>query len=77
MLVKKPTQAQKILKALKDANGSWINGQYFLRTMFISQYHARIFQLQKEGEKIEASNFKDRFGFKGVFITTLVVDTVN
>lgn len=60
----KLTQEEKILKVLQDANGGWVNGQYFLREMFLSQYHARIWGLQKKGYKIEASEEKDIYGFK-------------
>jgi hypothetical protein len=66
----KITQADKVLEALKLANGNWVSGQYFLREMFLSQYHARIWELQNDRERyqylgdIEASEFKDEFGFK-------------
>jgi hypothetical protein len=63
-LERKPTQCGKVLKALEDAQGQWVNGQYFLRTLLLSQFHARIKELQMEGYKIEASDFKDDFGFK-------------
>ena len=62
-LIKKPTQEQRILKVLEDAEGEWINGQYFIRTMMITQYHARIFSLQKS-LNTEASSFTDEHGFK-------------
>ena len=58
------TQSQKVLKTLEDAKGAWVNGQYFLRTLYLSQYHTRIHELQKKGHKIEASDFTDEFGFK-------------
>ena len=32
--------------------------------MMVSQAHTRIFELQKRGYRIEASDFKDEFGFK-------------
>jgi hypothetical protein len=63
-LLNKPNQAQRILKVLKDANGGWISGSYFLHTMLLSQYHARIWSLQKEGHNIEASDFTDNHNFK-------------
>lgn len=63
-LEKKPTQCEKVLEVLQKANGEWINGQYFLRTLFLSQYHARIKELQDDGHEIEASDFKDGVGFK-------------
>lgn len=59
-----PTQCGKILKALLDAEGEWVSGRYFLRELYLSQYHARIFELQNKGVEIEASDFKDDFGFK-------------
>ena len=63
---KKPTQCDRVLAVLQNANGAggWVNGRYFLQTMLISQYHARIFQLQEDGHDIEASDFTDEFGFK-------------
>lgn len=63
-LEKKPTQKQRILDVLEKNRGEWVSGQYFLHTMYLSQYHARIFDLQSEGHKIEASDFTDEFGFK-------------
>ena len=58
------TQKEKVLKALEDARGSWVNGQYFLRNLYLSQYHARIFELQTQGFNIVASEETDEFGFK-------------
>ena len=58
------TQREKVLDALQAHRGEWISGRFFLRNLFLSQYHARIFELQREGHKIEASEFKDDFGFK-------------
>lgn len=66
----KITQADRILKVLKDANGEWVNGQYFLREMMLSQYHARIWDCQQKGHKIEASDFTDDFGFKSYRLLT-------
>lgn len=58
------TQASRVLQALLAANGDWVNGQYFLRTLYLSQYHARIWDLeQRFGWKIEHSEDKDEFGF--------------
>lgn len=63
------TQNERILKVLEDAKGGWVNGRYFLREMFLSQYHARISELRKHPDaygywgKIETSKFKDEFGF--------------
>lgn len=63
-LIEKPTQCQKVLKVLEDANGEWVSGRYFLHTMYLSQYHARIWELQKKGYRIEASKETDGLGFK-------------
>jgi hypothetical protein len=58
------TQAEKILEKLLASQGEWVNGQVFLHEMYLSQYHARIFDLQKKGHKVEASDFTDQYGFK-------------
>jgi len=59
------TQAQKVLHALLKAGGEWVNGRYFLRELYISQYHARIKELEDDYNwKIEHSDFKDDYGFK-------------
>ena len=58
----KPTQEQRILERLEK--GGWVSGNVFLREMYISQFHARIFSLQAKGYKIEASEDTDKFGFK-------------
>lgn len=58
------TQGERVLETLQKADGNWVSGQYFLRDMFLSQYHARIFELQNKGHTIEASDFTDEFGFK-------------
>lgn len=57
-------QKLKVFNALNKNIGEWVSGQYFLRTLFLSQYHARIFELQELGYDIEASDFKDEHGFK-------------
>ncbi len=63
-LLHKPTQCEKVLAKLEEANGEWVNGRVFLHEMYLSQYHARIWELQKKGYKIEASEESDEFGFK-------------
>lgn len=60
----KPSQEERILDKLIQANGNWVSGRYFIQTMMISQAHARILSLQKKGNKIEASTFTDEYGFK-------------
>lgn len=62
-LVKKPTQCQKVLAKLEEAEGGWVSGRIF-RDMYLSQYHARIWELQRKGHNIEASETTDLFGFK-------------
>lgn len=57
-------QSAKILKKLEDANGQWVSGRIFLHEMYLSQYHARIWELQKRGYKIEASSFVCKYGFR-------------
>lgn len=59
-----PTQADRILAVLQEHIGEWTNGRYFIQTMMISQAHTRIFELQRKGYKVEASDFKDEYGFK-------------
>ena len=63
-LIKNPTQCEKILKVLEEANGEYVSGRYFIQNMLLSQYHARIFELQRKGYTIEASEDTDNFGFK-------------
>lgn len=75
----KATQEQRMLEAFKIAGtpenapyemrrymkpGGWVNGQYFLRVMLMSQFHVKIFNLQKKGYPVEPSDFKDEYGFK-------------
>lgn len=62
--IEKPTQENRILKVLQDANGGWVNGRYFIQTMMISQAHSRILGLQRKGHKIEPSQERDEYGFK-------------
>jgi hypothetical protein len=58
--IDKPTQEKRILKLLEDANGEWVDGQrIFLHQEYISQYHARIWNLQKQGYAIEGRFIKD------------------
>ncbi len=72
-LIHKPTQCEKVLKVLENADGGWVSGTYFLRELYLSQYHARIHELQNKGYKIEASDFTDEHGFKSY---RLVKDTL-
>lgn len=66
-LIKKSKQTDRVLEALRYAkanNTGWVGGQYFLHTMLLSQYHARIKELEEKGCVIEHSTFKDEFGYK-------------
>lgn len=50
----KPTQESRILAVLESAklfntNDGWVSGLHFQNELFIMQYHARIFGLQKKG----------------------------
>ena len=50
----RPTQEQRILQVLKNADGNWVDGMFFLRLAPpITQYHARIWGLQRKGHTIE------------------------
>ena len=52
--VQKPTQRERILTILKDAQGQWVDGMIFLQIFPpITQFHARIFELQRLGYRIE------------------------
>ncbi len=57
-------QERKVLDALEAAGGAWVDGEHFLRGLYLSQYHARIHALQKKGYRIEASEFRNEHGFK-------------
>ena len=64
-MAKKPSQQERILQILRQANGEWVCGQYFNDPpVRISQFHTRIFELQQQGYVIEASTFKNEYGFK-------------
>ncbi len=58
------TQEDRVLEALVAAQGAWVDGEYFLRGLYLSQYHARIHGLQRKGYLIEASEFVNEHGFK-------------
>ena len=36
---KEGSQKRRIYDALITANGDWVNGRYFLRELYLSQYH--------------------------------------
>jgi hypothetical protein len=64
------SQPVRILRYLQEHMNEWVNGQYFLRTMYFSQFHHKIWCLQHQRDKyiyegtIEASDFRDTWGFK-------------
>lgn len=75
MSEKKPTQHEKIMKALEDARdgilksefvkeGGWVNKQYFSRVLWLTKSDARVSELRQKGIEIEYSDFHDEFGFK-------------
>lgn len=57
-------QEKKVLDALMKAKGNWVDGEVFLRRLYLSQYHARIHGLQRKGFPIKASEFTNEHGFK-------------
>lgn len=59
----KPTQATRILAVLQHAKGKWVNGRKFVQEMLITQFHSRIFELERQGYRIEHSEFRDAHGF--------------
>ncbi len=59
--IEKPTQEQRILKILTDANGQYVDGMKFLHLdKPITQYHARIWGLQQKGYEIEGRLVKGK-----------------
>lgn len=72
MNIPNKTQEGKVLEVLRKADGNWVNKQYFIRELFLTQAGRAIFNLendpkwQKEytGYIIEHSPFTDEFGFK-------------
>ena len=54
MFIEKESQQERILRILQEANGRYVDGMYFLQFPNpITQFHTRIFELQKQGYKIE------------------------
>lgn len=59
--LEKPTQKQTVFQILKNADGEWVDGMTFLSlTKPITQYHTRIWELQKDGHNIEGRFIKNR-----------------
>jgi hypothetical protein len=63
----KPTQCQRILDKLIEANGEWCSSRIFIRDMWISQTAARIVELKNKGYNIQyGDDFgipRDEFGY--------------
>lgn len=65
ILPKEDTQESKVLMALINANGEWINKQYFCRTLYLTQAGRALWNLEnKFFWPIEHSDFTDDYGFK-------------
>lgn len=66
------TQEGKVLEVLKKNEGQWVNKQYFVRDLYLTQAGRAIFNLENKlkwkirylGYKIEHSPFTDDYGFK-------------
>lgn len=77
------SQEERVLAALQRAGGAWMNGQYFLREMMLSQYHRAIHNLQKKRDRyryegvIEASTFTDQHGFKSYRLDPIAISPRN
>lgn len=64
-LPKKGTQYRKVLDALIEAEGDWVNKQVFCRGMWLTQAGYVIHTLENRYHwPIEHSTFTDDFGFK-------------
>ena len=69
------SQQIRILEYFQDHPNEWINGRYFVYTMYFTQYHYVIWCLQNQREKyiydgaIEASDFLDEYRFKSYRLT--------
>lgn len=67
---KEGTQPARMLKVLLDAEGGWINKQYFVREMYLTQAGFVIHTLENKYHwPIEHSDFTDEWGFKSYRIT--------
>ena len=52
----------------------WISGNFFVHKMYLTQFHARMFELEKQGYVFERSKEKDEFGF---YLYRLVSEPAN
>ena len=63
MIEKKPTQSERILKVLLDADGQWVSAKVFKRDMWISECNGRISELRNKGYDVETKDERDEHGF--------------
>ena len=72
-LLRKPTQKDRVKRALEAASdgydfgeygkpGGWLSKRFMVQVMKLSQAGARIYELNEEVE-VESSTFKDQYGF--------------
>lgn len=65
IMPKEDTQEYKVLNALINANGEWVNKQYFCRTLYLTQAGRAIWNLENRFFwPVEHSDTTDEFGFK-------------
>ena len=72
MNIPNETQEGKVLNVLKQNEGQWVNKQYFIRDLYLTQAGRAIHNLENKlkwkvrylGYQIEHSPFTDEFGFK-------------
>ena len=59
------TQERKVLDVLLKADGQWVNKQWFVREMYLTQAGRAIWNLENRFNwDIIHSNFTDQYGFK-------------
>ena len=61
--MKLPSQRQRILNELIEADGDWVSTNYFKTVMHLYECNARLSELKNRGHNIESSKFRDEFGF--------------
>ncbi len=77
MNIPNETQEGKVLEVLKKNEGQWVNKQYFVRDLYLTQAGRAIHNLENKpqwkskylGYEIQHSPFTDEFGFKSYRIT--------
>jgi len=63
-MIKLSNQQQKVYDALDKNRGEWIRSDYFLYTLHLSQFHARLKECEEKGIKIEHSEPEPEFGYR-------------